>query len=53
MSHSEFINNKTGEVKTRIEYLIANFKTSAKEFKDNILQHWRSLLTTEKLSLIM
>lgn len=54
MSHSEFkniqtiikvtkttLNNKTGEVKTRVEYLIANFKTTAKEFKDKILQHWR------------
>ncbi len=34
-------NNKTGEVKTRVEYLIANFKTSAQEFKEKILQHWR------------
>ncbi|MDQ7060680.1 MAG: hypothetical protein Q9M43_05915 [Sulfurimonas sp.] len=54
MSHSEFkniqtiirvtkttINNKTGEVKTSVEYLIANFKTTAKEYKEKILQHWR------------
>ena len=54
MHHSEFeniqtiikvtkrtINNKTGEVKTTVEYLMANFKTSAKEFKNKILQHWR------------
>lgn len=54
MSHSEFkniqtiikvtkttTNNKTGEVKTSVEHLIANFKTTAQEFKDKILQHWR------------
>ena len=31
---------KTGVIKTKIEYLIANFKTDAKEFHDKILQHW-------------
>jgi predicted transposase YbfD/YdcC len=36
----EIVNNSTGEVKITIQYLIANFKTSAKEFKDIILQHW-------------
>jgi len=36
----EIVNNITGEVKITIQYLIANFKTSAKEFKDIILQHW-------------
>ncbi len=54
MSHSDFkniqtiikltkttITNKTGEVKTRVQYLIANFKTTAIEFKEKILQHWR------------
>ena len=30
-----------GVTKTKIEYLIANFKTDAKEFHDKILQHWR------------
>jgi predicted transposase YbfD/YdcC len=36
----ETINRITGEIKTTIQYLIANFKTSAKEFKNIILQHW-------------
>ena len=36
----ETINNITGEIKTTIQYLIANFKTSAKEFKNIILSHW-------------
>jgi predicted transposase YbfD/YdcC len=31
---------KTGVIKTKVEYLIANFKTDAKEFHDKILQHW-------------
>jgi len=37
----ESTNIKTGEVKTTIEYLIANFKISAREFREKILQHWR------------
>ncbi len=36
----ETINSITGEIKVTVHYLIANFKTSAKEFKDIILQHW-------------
>ena len=53
MHHSEFkniqsiikitketVNKKTGAIKTKVEYLIANFKTNAKEFHDKILQHW-------------
>lgn len=32
---------KTGEVKTTTEYLIANYKADAKEFRNTILQHWR------------
>ncbi len=32
---------KTGEVKTTVEYLIANYKSTAKEFIEKILQHWR------------
>jgi len=31
----------TGEVKTSSHYLMANFKTTAKEFHQKILQHWR------------
>jgi len=37
----ESTNIKTGEAKTTVEYLIANYKASAKEFRDTILQHWR------------
>lgn len=36
----EIVNKITGEVKITTQYLIANFKTSAKEFKDIILKHW-------------
>ena len=36
----ETVNKKSGIIKTRVEYLIANFKTDAKEFHDKILQHW-------------
>lgn len=32
---------KTGEIKTTTEYSIANYKASAKEFREKILQHWR------------
>jgi predicted transposase YbfD/YdcC len=32
---------KTKINKIKVEYLIANFKTDAKEFHDKILQHWR------------
>jgi len=32
---------KTGEVKTTVEYLIANYKSTAQEFREKILQHWR------------
>ena len=31
----------TGEVTTTHQYLMANFKTTAKEFHQKILQHWR------------
>jgi len=31
----------TGEVSTTLQYLMANFKTTAKEFHQKILQHWR------------
>jgi len=31
----------TGEVKITTQYLMANFKTTAKEFHQKILQHWR------------
>ena len=34
-------NAKSLEVTTTTQYLIANFKTTAKEFKEIILQHWR------------
>jgi predicted transposase YbfD/YdcC len=37
----ESTNIKTGEVKTTIQYLIANYKASAQEFREKILQHWR------------
>ena len=36
----ETINRNTGVIKTKVEYLIANFKTNAKEFHNKILQHW-------------
>jgi len=32
---------KTGEVRTTTEYLIANYKADAKEFREKILHHWR------------
>lgn len=31
----------SGEIKTTVEHLIANFKTTAKKFHAIILQHWR------------
>lgn len=31
----------TGEVTTSYQYLMANFKTTAKDFHDKILEHWR------------
>jgi predicted transposase YbfD/YdcC len=37
----ESTNLLTGEVKTTIQYLIANFKTTAEEFYNKILEHWR------------
>jgi len=37
----EAINLVSGEIKTTIEYLIANFKTTAEDFYNKILQHWR------------
>jgi len=37
----EATNLVSGEIKTTIEYLIANFKTIAEEFYNKILQHWR------------
>ena len=30
----------TGEIKTTIQYLMANFKSGAKDFYNKILQHW-------------
>ena len=36
----EITNFKTQLVKTTTQYLIANFKTTALEFHDKILQHW-------------
>ena len=35
------IDVKTGEVKTTEQYLMANFKTTAKDFADIVIQHWR------------
>lgn len=32
---------KTGKVKTTVEYLISNYKSTAQEFREKILQHWR------------
>jgi len=32
---------KTGEIKITTEYSIANYKATAQEFRDKILQHWR------------
>jgi|FLOH01.1.fsa_nt_gi hypothetical protein len=32
---------KTGEVKVTEQYLMANFKTTAQDFAEKILQHWR------------
>jgi len=37
----EAINLVSGEIKTTIEYLIANFKTTAEDFYNKILQHWK------------
>lgn len=37
----EVTDSQTGEVKTTVQYLIANFKASAKEFHDAVLAHWR------------
>jgi predicted transposase YbfD/YdcC len=37
----ESIDLKSNTSKTTVEYLIANFKTTAKEFYTKILQHWR------------
>jgi predicted transposase YbfD/YdcC len=37
----ESINLISGEIKITIEYLIANFKTTAEDFYNKILQHWR------------
>ncbi|QOP44023.1 ISAs1 family transposase [Sulfurimonas sediminis] len=34
-------NAQTGEVTISTQYLMANFKTTAKEFLQKILQHWR------------
>ena len=34
-------NSKTGEITTSTHYYIANFKTTAKEFAQKIIQHWR------------
>lgn len=36
----ETTNKATGELKTTTHYHIANFKTTAKEFQDIILDHW-------------
>jgi len=53
MYHSDFKNIQTlvritkeitcrisGVIKTTVQYLIANFKTTAKDFHNKILQHW-------------
>jgi len=32
---------KTGEIKEKTEYYIANYKSNAKDFREKILQHWR------------
>jgi hypothetical protein len=37
----EVTDNKTGEIKRKIHYSIANFKAAAKSFHDTILYHWR------------
>jgi hypothetical protein len=37
----ESTNLLTKKITTTIEYLIANFKTTAEEFYNKILQHWR------------
>ena len=37
----ESTNLLTGEIKTTVEYLIANFKDTAEEFYNKILEHWR------------
>jgi hypothetical protein len=37
----EITNSKTGGIKTKKHYLIANFKAYAKSFHDSILHHWR------------
>jgi len=37
----ESTNIKTGEIKITTEYSIANYKATAQEFRDKILQHWR------------
>jgi len=37
----ESTNLISGEIKTTIEHLIANFKTTAEDFYNKILQHWR------------
>jgi len=36
----ETIDMKTNVKKVKVEYLIANFKTTAKDFYNKILQHW-------------
>jgi len=36
----ETIDMKTNVKKVKVEYLIANFKTTAKDFHNKILQHW-------------
>ena len=37
----ESIDLISGEIKITIDYLIANFKTTAEDFYNKILQHWR------------
>jgi len=37
----ETTDEKTGEITTTIQYLVANFKTTANSFHDLILHHWR------------
>ncbi len=37
----ESTNLISGEIKTTVEYLIANFITTAEDFYNKILQHWR------------
>ena len=43
----------TGEVSITTQYLMANFKTTAKEFHQKILQHWRVEIYHYHLDMLM